>query len=610
MGRRKIEIKAIRDDRNRSVTFLKRKGGLFKKAHELSVLCSVDVAVFIFGNNKKLYEYSSADMQHLITKYQYHGGPNEHKGPADFNGGGNDDDDDEDGDGTPPRGPDGMEAHMMPPHFQGQPQSFPPHIRHQTASVSPPIPNGVPFQGHPAHLQRSHTPQPAVPSRPGSRGDMRRMGPGMMSQPVGPHGPHPGITYMPTPPIYNPSAGNHSNLMPPQPGPYPYQPPQQQQQQPYMEERRPSAPPTFNAHPPPQPLAAGSRPEPSPPQPPHQLVPPHSIPPHMTSPQPSRRPLDPQPPPPVEPKAEASERPKAPLINTDTAIKKLSQRKSHSIFTPIEENRSILSQHLASFASEPQSQANANRSQSADNGPIIRNGESSSSPHLQQRSNLRNTSISSLPDTPNTASLKINTAVGGARPKPPRLTVQIPDGASEAGGSATGDSNSPRNPADAVSHAQHRHGTVVLPPPSPSATTLLSAGATGPPNPFARPVPQQNINGDTPVSALPSRFLNNELLPSPSSFYPEWNFRGSDNNTLPSPLNFATPVVGSGPSFLRDDTHIPGGSGGNAEAGSSNLGGSTQPSGLAKRKSPELEAIGPDENHDMASDPKRLKVDR
>lgn len=54
-------------------TFLKRKGGLFKKAHELSVLCSVDVAVFIFGNNKKLYEYSSADMQHLITKYQYVG---------------------------------------------------------------------------------------------------------------------------------------------------------------------------------------------------------------------------------------------------------------------------------------------------------------------------------------------------------------------------------------------------------------------------------------------------------------------------------------------------------------------------------------------------------
>ncbi|EOO03242.1 putative mads-box mef2 type transcription factor protein [Phaeoacremonium minimum UCRPA7] len=95
MGRRKIEIKAIKDDRNRSVTFLKRKGGLFKKAHELSVLCSVDVAVFIFGSNKKLYEYSSCDMRELITRYTYHGGPSEHKGPADFNGGGDDDDEDD-----------------------------------------------------------------------------------------------------------------------------------------------------------------------------------------------------------------------------------------------------------------------------------------------------------------------------------------------------------------------------------------------------------------------------------------------------------------------------------------------------------------------------------
>jgi transcription factor RLM1 len=58
------------DHESRS-TFLKRKGGLFKKAHELSVLCSVDVAVFIFGSNKKLYEYSSGDMRELITRYTY-----------------------------------------------------------------------------------------------------------------------------------------------------------------------------------------------------------------------------------------------------------------------------------------------------------------------------------------------------------------------------------------------------------------------------------------------------------------------------------------------------------------------------------------------------------
>jgi MADS-box transcription factor len=59
---------------------------------------------------------------------------------------------------------------------------------------------------------------------------------------------------------------------------------------------------------------------------------------------------------------------------------------------------------------------------------------------------------------------------------------------------------------------------------------------------------------ETPISALPSRFISDQLLPSPSSFYPEWGFgRNSDNNNmLPSPLNFQTPVHPNGPSF-RDD---------------------------------------------------------
>ena len=52
-------------------TFLKRKGGLFKKAHELSVLCSVEVAVIIFGHNKKLYEYSSGDIKETIDRFHF-----------------------------------------------------------------------------------------------------------------------------------------------------------------------------------------------------------------------------------------------------------------------------------------------------------------------------------------------------------------------------------------------------------------------------------------------------------------------------------------------------------------------------------------------------------
>ena len=91
-------------------------------------------------------------------------------------------------------------------------------------------------------------------------------------------------------------------------------------------------------------------------------------------------------------------------------------------------------------------------------------------------------------------------------------------------------------PRKASTEASLSSGTgVVLPPPSPSASAILSAGASGPPNPFARPPPpsQQNSqsyssnnNMDTPTSASPSRFVADGLLPSPSSFYPEWNFGG------------------------------------------------------------------------------------
>jgi MADS-box transcription factor len=149
-------------------------------------------------------------------------------------------------------------------------------------------------------------------------------------------------------------------------------------------------------------------------------------------------------------------------------------------------------------------------------------------------------------------------------PKKPRLRVQIPSEQSDAG-SATADS-SPKDsgttgatPARTGTDASHSSG-VVLPPPSPSANSLLSAGATGPPNPFARPPPPSNSNSygsrndmETPISALPSRFVENGLLPSPSSFYPEWGFGRGDSNMLPSPLTFQTPVVQSGPSFARDE---------------------------------------------------------
>lgn len=70
MGRGKIRIEPIRDDRNRQVTFLKRKQGLMKKAYELSVLCNCEVALIIFNNqNNKLVQYASTDIDKVLMRY-------------------------------------------------------------------------------------------------------------------------------------------------------------------------------------------------------------------------------------------------------------------------------------------------------------------------------------------------------------------------------------------------------------------------------------------------------------------------------------------------------------------------------------------------------------
>ncbi|XP_010523499.1 PREDICTED: agamous-like MADS-box protein AGL3 [Tarenaya hassleriana] len=60
MGRGKVELKRIENKINRQVTFAKRRNGLLKKAFELSVLCDAEIALIIFSNRGKLYEYCSS----------------------------------------------------------------------------------------------------------------------------------------------------------------------------------------------------------------------------------------------------------------------------------------------------------------------------------------------------------------------------------------------------------------------------------------------------------------------------------------------------------------------------------------------------------------------
>ncbi|XP_071693760.1 truncated transcription factor CAULIFLOWER A-like [Rutidosis leptorrhynchoides] len=71
MGRGKVELKRIEDKSSRQVSFSKRRNGLMKKAHELAVLCDVDVALFVFSGKNRLFEYSSGEsMPKILARYQ------------------------------------------------------------------------------------------------------------------------------------------------------------------------------------------------------------------------------------------------------------------------------------------------------------------------------------------------------------------------------------------------------------------------------------------------------------------------------------------------------------------------------------------------------------
>ncbi|KAK5172359.1 resistance to lethality of mkk1p386 overexpression [Saxophila tyrrhenica] len=604
MGRRKIEIKPIRDDRNRSVTFLKRKGGLFKKAHELSVLCSVDVAVIIFGHNKKLYEYSSGDINETVQRFHYYSGAHEHKGPTDFadKGGGDDEEDEEGGEEGEERetpAPDqpmmGMQHH---PGFQ--------HVRGGTPQGSPPMHNG----GMP-QFQRGPSPLPPGISRPASRqadhqGHMRRTSSNLVpphqqqQHAGGPMPPQPNYAYTPNPPFYNPQAAAQMQRPPGQPVsgpppqhptyppppqhasyPPPYPPPNHPQMQQVMmqDNRRSSMPPGYpQQQAPPQ---ANMQRHPSQ----EHLQPPQHPPPHP-SPRPQQQPGRPSPSP--RPQQQQFASPPIPQPKPLPA-----HQKSHSIFTPIDDSRSMLAAAWGSSnnAEPPRSdtqvkiESGGPRSQSIDVAGLQRekdvaglrpNGVSPrpSPGRAPQRSPQPVQRTESVPAVPNVrAPTRQNTNQSDA--KRPRLKVQIPSeqsgdegGTAESGPEDTSVSGPGNTATGQQQHHMPSHG-VVLPPPSPSAGALLSAGAQGPPNPFARPAPpmstnphainreapmnQQN-NIETPISALPSRFMSDNLLPSPSTFYPEWGFgRPADANMLPSPLNFQTPVVANGQGWIRSE---------------------------------------------------------
>lgn len=460
------------------------------------------------------------------------------------------------------------------------------HVRHGTPNNSPPMPNGAMPQ-----FARGPSPLPPGMSRPSSRasqhqGHIRRTSsnlvPPHLQQQQQTQGPpqQPSYAYTPNPPFYNPQAAAQAQMQqrPVQQGhqatyppPFPPQPPTHAQiQQAYMQEanRRSSMPPAFPPQPPPQ---ANMQRNPSmehlqPPQPrPHPSPQPQQGPPRATP--------SPQPPPQHQFTSPPLPQPR-PLP---------AHAKAQSIFTPIDDSRSMLAQHWGSTSNaeamrnEPaiKIEGGGPRSQSIDVAAMQRakqnasrnaNGASPRPPPARPMRSpqppQRTASTSSVP-TVSTPS-RVNTNQSDA--KRPRLKVHIPSEQSgdEGGTASAPDDGSTGQPPTASQQQQQPSQRGVLPPPSPSAGALLSAGAQGPPNPFARPAPPMSTNPhamnrdanhiETPISALPSRFMSDNLLPSPSAFYPEWGFgRSLDSNLLPSPLNFQTPIVPNGQGWREED---------------------------------------------------------
>ncbi|KAE8023112.1 hypothetical protein FH972_008856 [Carpinus fangiana] len=90
MGRGRVQLKRIENKINRQVTFSKRRGGLLKKAHEISVLCDAEVAVIVFSHKGKLFEYATdSSMEKILERYERYSYAERHLAAADSEAQGN-----------------------------------------------------------------------------------------------------------------------------------------------------------------------------------------------------------------------------------------------------------------------------------------------------------------------------------------------------------------------------------------------------------------------------------------------------------------------------------------------------------------------------------------
>ncbi|GMI70602.1 hypothetical protein HRI_000729500 [Hibiscus trionum] len=69
LGRQKVAMVKMTNESHLLVTFSKRRGGLFKKASEISVLCGAEVVIIVFSPGKKVYSFGHPSVDIVTDRY-------------------------------------------------------------------------------------------------------------------------------------------------------------------------------------------------------------------------------------------------------------------------------------------------------------------------------------------------------------------------------------------------------------------------------------------------------------------------------------------------------------------------------------------------------------
>ncbi|KAL8223946.1 hypothetical protein R6Q57_019421 [Mikania cordata] len=70
-GRQRLKMKFIEDDKNRTVTFTKRRNGIYKKASELSILTGIDIEILITTLSGKHFSFSHPNNEFVENQFRH-----------------------------------------------------------------------------------------------------------------------------------------------------------------------------------------------------------------------------------------------------------------------------------------------------------------------------------------------------------------------------------------------------------------------------------------------------------------------------------------------------------------------------------------------------------